>query len=84
MQVHDQSHAEYPKESRSLTVPISEEKHKHTELLESDDIQEEMEPSESQEIKLQVDSKRLGAQLQSVQVGQEIANFTIPKLSYRH
>ena len=71
MQVHDQSHTEHPNETRSLAVSISEEKHKHSEHLESDYKQEEMEPSESQRIKLQVDNKRLKAQLQSVQVSQE-------------
>ena len=77
MQDHDQSHAEYPKETRSLAVSISKEKHKHSQHLESDDKQEEIKPSESQGIKLQVDIKRFKAQLQSVQVGQE--NIILPQ-----
>ena len=68
MQVHDQSHAEHLQEGRSLAESVSEEKHKHSQHLENDDKQEEMEPSESQGIKLLVESKKCDTQQQSVQV----------------
>ena len=83
MQVYDQSHAEHPKETRALAVSVTEEKHRYSDHLESDDKQEEMEPSECQGIKQQVDSKWLEAQLQSVQVSWE--NIILPQqcvLSY--